>query len=442
MDTRPDIIDQEAHDQPAHIGRYMIAGFLTSVVLLGGLAAWAATTDIAGAVVTHGSVIVESSVKKVQHPTGGVVAELLVHEGDTVKANQLLIRLDNTVTKANLLIVSKLLDQLKMRSARLSAERDGAAKVVTPDDLKLRMHEPNVARIVNGETLLFASRRDSIDKQLGQLRERIAQFEKEIVGVNAQIEAKTQEIALIKKELDGLKRLESKQLVTTNRMNAMRREAARLGGERGQLIASVAKAAGMISEVRLKILGTEQQFKAEVVDELRQTESKEAEGEERRIAAGDQLKRIEIRAPRAGKVLQLATHTVGGVVTPGEPLLYIVPQNDKLIVEARVPPRDIDQVHVNQPAVVRMAAFDQRTTPELDGTVTGVSADLSRDPLTGDGYFLARIALSDAELAKLGKQKLVPGMPADVQIRTADRTALSYLVKPLMDQIEKAFRER
>ena len=442
MDTRPDIIDQEAHDQPAHIGRYMIAGFLTSVVLLGGLAAWAATTDIAGAVVTHGSVIVESSVKKVQHPTGGVVAELLVHEGDTVKANQLLIRLDDTVTKANLQIVSKLLDQLKMRSARLSAERDGAAKVVTPDDLKLRMHEPNVARIVNGETLLFASRRDSIDKQLGQLRERIAQFEKEVVGVNAQIEAKTQEIALIKKELDGLKRLEAKQLVTTNRMNNLRREAARLEGERGQLIASVAKAAGMISEVRLKILGTEQQFKSEVVDELRQTESKEAEGEERRIAAGDQLKRIEIRAPRAGKVLQLAVHTVGGVVTPGEPLLYIVPQNDKLIVEARVPPRDIDQVHVNQPAVVRMAAFDQRTTPELDGTVTGVSADLSRDPLTGEGYFLARIALSDAELAKLDNQKLVPGMPADVQIRTADRTALSYLVKPLMDQIEKAFRER
>ena len=442
MGTPLDIINLEDHDPPAHIGRYMVAGLLTSVVLLGGLVTWAAATDIAGAVVTHGNVVVESSVKKVQHPTGGVVAELFVHEGDAVEANQLLISLDDTVTKANLQIVSKLLDQLKMRSARLAAERDGSAEVHAPDDLKFRMHEPNVARIVNGETLLFASRRDSMDKQRGQLRERIAQFEKEVVGVNAQIEAKTKEMALIKKELDGLKSLESKQLVTTNRMNAMRREAARLEGERGQLIAAAAKAEGMISEVRLKILGTEQQFKSEVVDELRQTESKEAEAEERRIAAEDQLKRIEIRAPLAGKVLQLAVHTVGGVVTPGELLLYIVPQNDKLIVEARVPPRDIDQVPVNQPAVVRLAAFDQRTTPELNATVTSVSADLSRDPLTGEGYFLARLALSEVELAKLGQQQLLPGMPADVQIRTANRTALSYLVKPLMDQIEKAFRER
>jgi HlyD family secretion protein len=434
----------EFHDReiPAHIGSYMMAGFAISILMLGGLAAWAATTEIAGAVVTHGSVIVESSVKKVQHPTGGVVAQLYVHEGDEVKANQLLVRLDDTVTKANLQVISKLLDELEMRAARLRAERDGASELEVPASLDDRLDDPNVKRIVDGEKQLFLSRRDSIAKQIGQLRERIAQFDKEVVGVNAQIGAKGQEIALIKKELDGLKTLESKQLVTTNRINSLRREAARLEGERGQLVASVAKAQGMVSEVELKILGTEQQVKTEVVDELRQVESKESEAEERRIAAQDQLKRIDIRAPQAGEVLQLAVHTVGGVVTPGEALMYIVPENDKLVVEARVSPRDIDQVHMKQPAVIRLAAFDQRTTPELNGTVTGVSGDLSKDPVTGEGYFLARIALPDTELAKLGEHKLVPGMPADVQIRTADRTALSYLVKPLRDQIEKAFRER
>jgi HlyD family secretion protein len=420
----------------------MLGGLLTIVLLVGGIGTWAATTDIAGAVVTHGNVVVESSVKKVQHPTGGVVAKIYVKEGELVKAKQLLIRLDDTVTRANLRVISKQLDELGMRAARLAAERDGSPDLHIPAGLQRRIDEPNIARIVNGERSLFESRRESKLKQDQQLRERIAQFEKEAGGIEAQIEAKSVEIALIGKELDGLKDLEKKRLVTTNRMVALRREAARLKGERGQLIAAAAKAKGMIAEAELKILGTDQQFKTDVVGELRQVESKQAELEERRIAAEDQLKRIEIRAPQSGKVLQLAAHTVGGVLNPGEPVMLIVPEDDRLVVEARVAPRDIDQLHVGQPAVVRLAAFNQRTTPELNGSVAGISADLSKDAITGEGYFLARIALSDAELARLGKKKLVPGMPADVQIRTDDRTALSFLVKPLHDQIEKAFRER
>ena len=432
----------EEPDSPAHVGRYMLGGLLIIVVLLGGIGTWAATTDIAGAVVTHGNVVVESSVKRVQHPTGGVVAEIYVKESQGVKADQLLIRLDDTVTRANLRVVSKQLDGLAMRAARLATERDEVAKLDIPDDLQRRMKEPNIARIVNGERSLFESRRESKLKQDQQLRERIAQFEKEGGGINAQIEAKSKEIELIGKELDGLKDLERQRLVTTNRMVALRREAARLGGERGQLIAAAAKAKGMIAEVELKILGSDQQFKTDVVDELRQVESKQAELEERRIAAEDQLKRTEIRAPQSGKVLQLAAHTVGGVLNPGDPIMLIVPENDQLVVEARVAPRDIDQLHLGQPAVIRLAAFNQRTTPELNGIVAGISADLSKDAMTGEDYFLARIALPDAELARLGKQKLVPGMPADVQIRTNDRTALSFLVKPLHDQIAKAFRER
>lgn len=432
----------EQPDCPAHVGRYMLGGLLMTVLLLGGIGTWAATTEIAGAIVTHGNVVVESSVKKVQHPAGGVVAQIYVREGDDVKANQLLIRLDDTVTRANLQIVSKQLDNLEMRAARLAAERDGDSELHIPADLQRRADEPNIARIINGERSLFKSRRESKLKQDQQLRERIAQLEKETAGIDAQIEAKSEEIGLIGKELDGLKHLEEKRLVTTNRMVALRREAARLRGERGQLIAAGAKAKGMISEVELKILGTDYQFKTDVVDELRQVESKQSELEERRVAAQDLLKRIEIRAPQPGKVLQLATHTVGGVVNPGEPIMLIVPKDDKLVVEARVAPRDIDQLFLDQAAVIRLASFNQRTTPELNGRVAGISADLSKDAITGEEYFLTRIGLSNAELARLGEKKLVPGMPADVQIRTSERTALSYLVKPIRDQIEKAFRER
>jgi membrane fusion protein, type I secretion system len=429
-------------DCPAHVGRYMSVGLLTIVLFLGGIGTWAATTEIAGAVVTHGNVVVESSVKKVQHPTGGVVAQIYVKEGEEVEANQLLIRLDDTVTRANLQIVSKQLDELEMRAARLAAERDGDAELRFPVALQRRTDEPNIARIVNGEHSLFTSRRESKLKQDQQLRERIAQFEKEGGGINAQIEAKSTEINLIAKELDGLKGLEKKRLVTTNRMVALRREAARLQGERGQLIAAAAKAKGMISEVEFKILGADQQFKTDVVTELRQVESKQSGLEERRVAAQDQLKRIEIRAPQPRKVLPLAAHTVGGVLNPAEPIMMIVPKDDRLVVEARVAPRDIAQLHLAQPAVIRLAAFNQRTTPELTGSITGISADLSKDIVTGEGYFMARIALTEAELARLGEEKLIPGMPADVQIRTSDRTALSYLVKPLRDQIAKAFRER
>lgn len=427
---------------PHHIGRYMIGGFLAILILLGGLGTWAATTEIAGAVIAQGTVEVESSVKKVQHPTGGIVEKIYVHDGEEVKANQLLIRLDDTVTRANLQVISDQLDALTMRAERLAAERDGAASLNAPAELRDRMADAKVARTVNGERSLFESRRESQLKQEEQLRERISQLEKEAHGIDAQIEAKTTEMELITKELEGLKELEKKKLVTTSRMVALRREAARLGGERGQLVAAAAKAKGMVAEVKLKILALDQQFRTDVVDELRQIETKQAELQERSVAAQDQLRRIEIRAPRDGKVLELATHTIGGVLNPGEPILYIVPDDDRLVVEARISPREIDQIHPGQPAVVRFTSFNQRTTPELTGTVDRISADQSRDPVTGDSFFEVRVALSDAELKRLGDRKIRPGMPADVQIRTTDRTALSYLIKPLRDQLEKAFRER
>jgi len=427
---------------PARVGPYMAGGFIVIVLLLGGVVIWAANTDIAGAVVTRGTVVVESNVKKVQHPTGGIVSKIYVKGGQEVAANQLLIRLDDTVTRANLQVVTQQLDELEMRAARLAAEQDEAIELRAPEPLQVRMVDPKISRVVSGEQALFRSRRESNAKQKQQLRERIAQLREETKGIEAQIAAKASEIDLIKKELEGLKDLETKQLVTTNRMVSLRREAARLGGERGQLVAAAAKAKGMISEVELKILETDQKFKTEVIDELRQVDSKQAELQEKRVAAQDQLKRVEIRAPRPGVVYQLAVHTVGGVINPSEPVMLIVPKGDALVIDARVAPDDIDRLHLEQPAMVRFATFNRRTTPELAGKVTRIDPDLIQDKVTGEQYFLTRIALADAEVKKLGPHKLVPGMPADVQIRTGERTALSYLMKPIEDQVAKAFRER
>lgn len=426
---------------PTNVGRYLFAGFFIVFALIGGVTVWAATQQIAGAVIAMGRVVVASNLKKVQHPSGGVVSKITVKNGDRVQEGQLLMRLDETITKANLSVVVKQINELSMRAARLEAERDGLNEVMVPDFLKSD-DSKEVQRIIKGENNLFRSRRDSHQKQKAQLRERIAQHREEISGIDGQVKAKAIEIKLIDEELAGLETLEEKKLITTNRMVSMRRQAARLQGEHGQLVASAARIKGQIAEVELQILSLDQEVQTKIVDELRQIESKLAELAERRIAAEDQLNRIDIRAPISGIVHQLSVHTVGGVINSAEPVMMLVPMGDKLVIEAHVQPQDIDRVHLNQDARVRFTAFNQRTTPEIDGKVTRIGADLSRDQITGESFFTVRIEFSESEVARLGKNKLQPGIPADVQIRTTDRTALSFLIKPLKDQLSKAFRER
>ena len=427
---------------PTNLSRYMMGGFVVVLALLVGVGGWAATTEISGAVIAPGTVVVESNVKKVQHPSGGIVGEIHVKDGDMVAAGDLVIRLDETVTRANLQMISKQIDELLIRSARLKAERDDAESFTVPPELVARAEEPEIGDIIHGERSLFASRRKTSKGERAQLQERIAQLEEEISGLTAQKNSKAREIELIAKELEGLETLEAKQLVTTTKMVALRREAARLEGERAQLQASAAQSKGKIAEIELHILQREQELKTEVVKELREAQSRVTELTERAVAAQDQLKRVEIRAPQSGLVHQLAVHTVGGVINPSEPLMLIVPEGDKLVVEAKIEPQDIEQVRVGAEAAIRFPAFNSRTTPEILGTVSRVAADLSHDERTGLSYFVVRIAISDAEMARLEGQRLIPGMPADVQIRTEERTALSYLVKPIEDQISKAFRER
>ncbi len=437
--SRPQRIKVEV---AANVRGYIAAGLAVLFFLVGGLGVWAASTTISGAVIGSGLVVVESNVKKVQHPSGGIVGEILVKNGSTVKAGDVLIRLDETLTRTNEQMISKQLDQLLMREARLKAERDGSDIVTVPAILASRTFEADVAEIVNGEQSLFTSRRESQAGQLSQLKERVGQLTQESEGITAQIDAKTREIKLIADELAGLAGLQAKQLVTTAKLAALKREQARLEGELGQYEAALAQTSGRRTEVALQMARLDQEMKTEVVNELRDAQTKIAEFVERKIAAADQLRRVDIRAPQDGIVHQLAVFTVGGVINPGEQIMLIVPQDDKLLVEAKIAPQDIDQVRVGMQARLRFSAFSQQTTPQIVGEVVSISPDLTRDQITGDIYFTARISMPDAERAKLGTNKLQPGIPVEVHITTEERTALSYLVKPMADQINRAFRER
>jgi HlyD family secretion protein len=424
------------------VRRHVVAGLILVVLLAGGVGGWAATSQIKGAVIAQGSIVVDSNVKKVQHPSGGVVGELKVRDGDRVKSGDIVVRLDDTVTRANLAIVVKGLNELLARKARLSAERDGAATITFPPELTSRASDPDVAAAMASELKLFELRRSAREGQKDQLRQQVAQFGQEIQGLAAQQASKTREIDLVQRELAGVRDLYQKNLVQLTRLTALEREAARLDGERGQLISAMAQTKGKIAETELKIIQIDQDMSSEVGKELREVDAKIGEFVERKVTAEDQLKRIDIRAPQDGTVFQSTVHTVGGVITAGDAMMMIVPEADNLAVEAKVNPQEIDQLQIGQTALLRFTTFNQRTTPEIYGSVSRISADTSTDQRTGGTYYTVRIAMSAEEIARLGDVKLVPGMPVEVFAQTADRTVLSFLAKPLLDQITRAFREK
>ncbi|QND63260.1 HlyD family type I secretion periplasmic adaptor subunit [Mesorhizobium loti] len=423
------------------IRRYLLGGVAACVLLVGGAGSLAAVTELSGAVIAPGKLVVDSAVKKVQHPTGGVVGAILAREGDAVKSGQVLIRLDETVTRANLAIVTKGLDEFEARLARLEAERDDHADIAFPTSLISRRDDTAVARAMAGEQSLFEFRRQARAGQKAQLEERIAQLAEEASGLTEQREAKSQEIKLIGTELDSIRTLWLKKLVSIDRMTALERDAVRLDGEHGQLTASIAQARGRIAETRLQIIQVDQDLRSEVATELRDVQGKISEFVERKVSAEDQLKRIDIRSPQDGVVHQLAVHTVGGVISPGEVIMLVVPVADDLTVEARIAPQDIDQLSLGQDVALKLSAFNQRVTPELNGSVSEISADLSVDERSGAAFYTVRVSLPRTELKKLKGLTLAPGMPVEAFFSTGSRTMLSYLVKPLADQIQRAFRE-
>jgi len=435
-------MSRSARSTRSSIRRHLGLGLGVAVILAAGVGGWAGTAEIAGAVIAPGSLVVDSNVKKVQHPTGGVVGELLVRDGDQVKSGDLLVRLDETITRANLAMVLKSLDEFAAREARLEAERDDEERLMFPEDLSRRSPDPVVWRVLAGEQRLFELRRQARAGQKAQLNERVGQIQEQIRGVDDQIVAKASEIEWINQELVGVRELWHKNLVQITRVTTLERDAARLRGERGALLALNAQARGKITETQLQILQIDQDIRSEVSKELAEIRAKTSELIEKRVTAEDQLKRIDIRAPRDGSVHQLAVHTVGGVIGPGEPIMLIVPGTDVLIVEARIEPHNIDQIRVGQNALLRFSTFNQRTTPEINGEVTRVSADITNDQTKSLSFYTVRIMIPDSEIARLNGLKLVPGMPLETFIQTGDRTAISYLIKPVSDQLMKAWRER
>jgi HlyD family secretion protein len=431
------------YDEPRAVRRHVRAAALAAGLLLFGLGGWAATTELAGAVIAAGQIVVKSEVKKVQHPNGGVVSEIHVREGSVVKANELLVKLDETAARSALSIIVGNLDEARVQEARNLAEREGLEQIRFPADILDRQQERRIATLIAGEERLFQTRREARIGQTARLNEQVEQIRQQIAGITEQIGARTQEITLIQRELTGIRDLYSRQLVSLTRLTTLEREAARLTGERGQLTAAISVARGRMAELELQVIQIERDLRNETGRELAELRRQITELLERRVAAEEQLRRTEIRSPQDGVVTQLTVHAPGAVITPsGEAIMLIVPRGDELTVEARVSPQEIDRLYMGQQAIVRFPSFNRQTTPEVRGSIVLISADVRRDQRTGVSYYVARVDLPPDEQARLKGLTLIPGMPAETFIHTDTRTVASYLLRPIFDQLTRAFRER
>ncbi len=423
------------------IRRYILWGSVFAAVLAVSVSVWVFSVKVSGAVIAVGSVTVLSDVKKVQPPVGGVVAGINVRNGQQVSAGEALIFLDETVARANLALAENSMAELHARRSRLIAERDGRLDVVF-DNLALQnVPEGTISEIRKNELRLFELRKTAYEGRKAQLKEQIAQIDQEVSGHLRQIEANGAQQGFMSQELDGIRELWEKKLVPLTRVNSLEREAARLYGEKGRLEAAVAQLAGKSAELNLAILQVDKELFSEVALELRDVDARILQVEEQRVAASDQLEKLVLVAPQDGIVHQLKIKTVGGVVATGDVLMVIVPTADRLVVEARLSPTDIDQVWIGQQARLLFPAFNQRITPELTGNIDYVSADTSTDQQTGAVYYSTRVVVSEEEIRKLRDLSLMPGMPVEVFIKTGERSVLSMIGKPLLDQINRAFRQ-
>ena len=413
------------------------------VLIIGGgvVAGWATLVPLSGAVIVPGTLVVESDVKKIQHPTGGVAANIPVHNGMHVRAGDLLLHLDETQPRANAQVLVQQLDQVRVRLARLIAERDGLDEPRMPHEMASRSGDDDLSRLWASEMSLFKSRKAARHSAKQLLQSRTAQLGEQISGLDAQLKSKAAQHELIAGELEGVDSLYQKGLVPLTRKTSLQREAARLDGERGQAVAAIAETKSKISETELQVIRVDQDFRTEVMKDLREVQDKEAELVEKTTAARDLLARVDLRAPTNGIVHELSVHTIGGVITPGEVIMEIVPESDELQIEAKLPPQEIDHVHTGQRAYIRFSAFNQRTTPQLEGTVSYVSADLNRDKQrnANAAYYTIRATLPSSERRRLDGLHLVSGMPVEAFLQTGSRTMMSYLLKPITDQLLRTF---
>lgn len=421
----------------------MTLGLLTLLVLVGGFGGWAVFTNISGAIIAGGQIEVDQNRQVVQHPDGGVVSEILVQEGDVIELDQVLIRLDDTRMRSELAIIEGQLFEILARRARLEAERD-AAEGLNFDPLLTEAvaWRPEVKGLMEGQERLFEARAESIAQEVDQLQKRRGQIANQVEGIEAQRVALGQQLSLIERELTDQQSLLDRGLAQVSRVLALQREEARLSGQMGELAAQKAQAEGRITETDIEVLKLSTRRREEAITRLRDLQFNELELAEQRRALIEQLDRMDIRAPVGGVVYGLQVFTPRSVIRPADPVLFIVPQDRPLVIAARVDPIHIDQISVGQEVSLRFSALDQRTTPELTGTVNLISADAFTDENQGISYYRAEIILSEGEQAKLPEGvNLIPGMPVEAFIRTADRTPIAYLVKPFTDYFAKAFRE-
>ncbi|MBB6411262.1 HlyD family type I secretion periplasmic adaptor subunit [Mesorhizobium sangaii] len=417
------------------------SGLVVVAALVGGIGIWAGTTSLAGAVIASGTVVVESNVKKVQEQTGGTVREILVRNGDKVTAGQVLVRFDDTVARANLGIIGQQLDRARLQMTRLEAETIGRDEMIIPDDLSARASDPAMAILIAGENALHRSNMTLLESQKAQLGTRNDQYREQIEGLKAQRDAALEALDLATNDLVIIQDLYAKRFASLDRLTALKTQTIQQKGEAGRLLAAIAEVEGRISENALASIQLDNDFRKSANADLREAEGKEAELVERKQVAMDQLDHMTIKAPQSGVVQELAIHTVGGVVASGETMMLIVPQTDDLVIDAQVPPLRIDDVSLGQAVVIRFSAFDRNTTPECHGTVDRISPDLVKDTANRTAYYEARINITDEAVCLKTATRLIPGMPAELHIQTGDRTVWSYLMKPITDQLSRAFRE-
>lgn len=416
----------------------VVAGSVFAILLVAGIGGWAATAKLSGAVISTGTVLVDEHVKVVQHLDGGVIRAIEIREGQEVAQGQVLLTLDDLGIRTERSILLGQLAELVAREARLIAERDAGASIAFPADFQDRF--PDAALIARGEEQLFSSNLRNRQSQREQLDLQVAQLREEIGGLELQGAAVAEELTLVREERTRMGSLADKGLIETTRINSTDREIARMSGSQGEITAGIARAEARISEIELQILSIDDVAYTEAQRELRTIEARIAELDDRLHEVEERLARTEIRSPVAGTVNELSVTTLGGVITPAERLLTIVPKDADLKIEFRVATKDIDQIHVGQAAKLRFSAFNQRTTPEVEAIVSRVSAAATSDPQTGQSFYLAEADMT-GDLSVLGERTLVPGMPVEVFVQTAEQIAIAYFAKPFTDQITRAFRE-
>lgn len=407
--------------------------------LLLALLGLATVLQVGGAVVGAGEVAVESSVKTISHPTGGTIAAVLVRDGDHVRAGQELMRFDTSVSQVGSASAAEGREQLLARRARLEAERD-ATPIRFPAELT-GSKDPRVQEMVARELRLFNLRGTERRGTLDLLAQRVRQSESEIASYQAQIAAIEQQMVLIKPELAGLRKLQEKQLVTINRVNQMERTAVQLEGSKAALESNIAQSRARISETREQMLNVDKQVRSEAGTQLAEVNAQLNDQNVRVASAHDAFTRSVIRAPQSGTVDKIAYTTIGSAVPPTQPIMQIVPDRDELIVEARIRPQDVDQIRVGQNARITFSGLNRQLTPDIPGKLVFVSAELAREQQTGQAYYRVKVQLDAEALARAPGIVLKAGMPAEVFIQTGDRSILSFMLKPLLDQIRYALRE-